>query len=208
VLVPGEGWHLAQGVEAAVNFEGKGGQWKARGSPGRKYVTDRTLGTLTLIEQQGKSRPRRLLLDSTLKQPMTVAVSLDGLWLAVAESGDHVGYSYRIEADGRVSGKRRFYSLQVPEEANDSGIVGWVMDREGRLYAATHLGVQILDRNGRVRAILPVPGGAAAGIAFGGADFKTLYIKGAYGDVHSRRLTIPGLAPGTIPMSLPDGNAG
>jgi sugar lactone lactonase YvrE len=50
------------------------------------------------------------------------------------------------------------------------------MDREARLYAATHMGVQVFDRNGRVRVILHVPGSEVTNLRFGGINFGTLPI--------------------------------
>ena len=41
-------------------------------------------------------------------------------------------------------------------------------DTDGNLYVATPIGVQVCDHNGRVRAILPVPGRAVDFIAFSG----------------------------------------
>jgi sugar lactone lactonase YvrE len=39
------------------------------------------------------------------------------------------------------------------------------------------LGVQVFDRNGRVAAVLPLPGNAAGtSLCFGGHDFDTLYV--------------------------------
>ena len=54
------------------------------------------------------------------------------------------------------------------------GIIGLAFDTDGNLYAATSMGIQIADQNGRVRAILrnPVPGQPTA-FAFSG---HTLYI--------------------------------
>jgi sugar lactone lactonase YvrE len=82
------------------------------------------------------------------------------------------------------------------------------MDREGRLYAATRLGVQVFDRNGRVRAILPVPGGAAVDLKFGGESLETLYVNSTDGKIYRRRFKVPGIAPGAAPIELPPGNPG
>ena len=40
----------------------------------------------------------------------------------------------------------------------------WI-DR-GTPYVATHVGVQVFDRNGRSRGILPLPGGTATSVNF------------------------------------------
>ena len=39
-------------------------------------------------------------------------------------------------------------------------------DTLGNLYVATAIGVQVCDHNGRVRAILTLPGGAITGMSF------------------------------------------
>ncbi len=62
------------------------------------------------------------------------------------------------------------------------------MDRNGRAYVATRMGVQVFDRNGRVAGIIPLPGNAAAtSLCFGGHDFDTLYVAGG-GKVYRRKL--------------------
>jgi len=150
----------------------------------------------------------RTLLDSGLNHPSGIALSPDGLWLAVAEGGSHWGYSYRVSPDGRVGDKQRFYHFEVPDEADDSGCGAWAMDVEGRLYAATRMGVQTFDRNGRVRAILPVPGGGVTGLAFGGAHFDTLYVCCADHRIYRRKLRVAGAPPWGAPIALPDWTAG
>jgi gluconolactonase len=49
------------------------------------------------------------------------------------------------------------------------------VDREGRLYVATRMGIQFCDQPGRVNGIIPTPNGKVANIAFGGENFDTLY---------------------------------
>jgi sugar lactone lactonase YvrE len=146
---------------------------------------------------------RKAVLDSGLNHPSAIAISPDGLWLAVAEHRTHWGFSYRVQPDGTVQDKQRFYWFHAPDSAEDSGVQSWVMDREGRLYAATRLGVQVFDRNGRVRAILPLPAGEATGLAFGGADFETLYVGGADHKIYRRRLKVQGARSWAAPSVLP-----
>jgi hypothetical protein len=143
--------------------------------------------TLWLIHPGGE----KIKLDHGLKQATGVALSPDGLWLAVAEHGSQRGYSYRVERDGKVSNKEPFYWFHVPDGATDSGASAWCMDRDGRLYAATRLGVQVFDRNGRVRCILPVPGGAVTGLCFGGPNLETLYVSAA-DRIYRRSLRVAG----------------
>jgi len=69
------------------------------------------------------------------------------------------------------------------------------------------MGVQIFDRNGRVRAILQVAGHQLAGTCFGGADMQTLYV--STGDaIYRRKLKSVGFAQSGPPIVLPEGSAG
>jgi sugar lactone lactonase YvrE len=161
-------------------------------------------GKVWMLKPDGKAT----LLDSGLRDPGALAFTPDGQWLAVAESNSHWGYSYRIREDGTVEDKQQFYWFHVPDSAEDSGVRGWVMDRDGRLYAATRMGVQVFDRNGRVRAILPGPGGELLGISFGGSEFDTLYITCADGKIYGRKIKARGVLPWAAPIDLPPGAAG
>jgi gluconolactonase len=73
---------------------------------------------------------------------------------------------------------------------------------------ATRMGVQVFDRNGRVAAILPLPGNvAASSLCFGGNNFDTLYVAGG-GKVYQRKLRIEGAPPSAAPFKLPPWGAG
>jgi gluconolactonase len=174
---------------------------------GAVYVTESRedgKGRLWIIRPSGE----RSLLDTDLDSPAAIALSPDGLWLAVAEHDTHWGISYRVEPGGSLLHKQKFYWFHIPDTADDSGVRAWVPDIDGRLYAATRMGVQVFDRNGRVRAILPLPGGAATGLAFGGADFKTLYVACADGRLYRRRVAVAGFPSGAAPIELPEWHFG
>ncbi len=173
------------------------------------YVTepgsgDGLQGKVWLIKAGGE----KTVLDSGLNHPSGIALSPDGLWLAVAEGSSHWGYSYRVASDGGVKDKQRFYRFEVPDDGDDSGAGAWAMDVEGRLYAATRMGVQTFDRNGRVRAILPVPGGEVTGLAFAGADRDVLYVSCADHRLYRRKLGVQGAVPWGSPIKLPTWGAG
>lgn len=187
---------IAQGIEAQhliVTHDNK--LYVTESSSQRKNDIDK----LWLIRSSGE----KVLLDGELKNPSGVALSPDGLWLAVAENNTHWGYSYRVNPDGSVQDKQRFYWFHVPDTANDSGARAWAMDRDGRLYAATRMGVQVFDRNGRVRAILPLPGGEVTGLSFGGANFDTLYVSCADHKLYRRKLKVAGAPSWASPIVLP-----
>jgi enterochelin esterase-like enzyme len=206
ILQPGASWERVNGADPALRTMVVNPRFtRALGIDGREYESDSRLGTVSLVRGNTKSRT---VLDTDLKGPTGIAVSPDGVWLAVAESKTHWGFSYRIQPDGTIQDKQRFYWFHVPDDADDSGAGSWVMDREGRLYAATRMGVQVFDRNGRVRAILPGPGGALRDLSFGGPELDWLYVRATDGSTYRRKMKVPGVAPGAIPIELPAWGAG
>lgn len=170
---------------------------------GRLYATDAEAGQVWLVRRDGT----KTLLDEGLQRPSGIALSPDGLWLAVMESRTHWGYSYRVKSDGTIELKQRFYWLHVPDWADDSGAGSVCTDRDGRPYVATHLGVQVLDRNGRSRGILPLPSGKPTSVTFGGAMFDTLYVISG-GQLYYRKMKAVGSPPFAAPIKLPPSGAG
>jgi hypothetical protein len=69
----------------------------------------------------------------------------------------------------------------------------------------------VLDRNGRTRAILPLPGAdgnpAAEAVAFGGEAFDTLFALSG-GKLYTRKLRASGLPPAAPFRKLPPWGAG
>jgi gluconolactonase len=155
-----------------------------------------------------RANAERIQLDQDLKGESGVALSPDGLWLFVTQRQSRAGLSYRVHPDGTLDAREEFYDFYVPGWADDSGAGQIAMDRDGRAYVATRLGVQVFDRNGRVAAILPLPGNSrAASVCFGGRDFDTLYVASG-GQVYRRKLHITGAPPWATPAKLPPWGAG
>ena len=170
---------------------------------GDVYVATRA-GEVWRIRASGE----KARLDQGLNSPSGIAFSPDGLWLFVAQSRSRWGYSYRVQPDGALDSREPFYDFWVPDSADDSGAGAVWMDRAGLAYVATRSGVQIFDRNGRVVAVLPLPGSEpAAGICFGGKDFDTLYVLGG-GRIYKRKLRRTGAPPWYPPIALPAWSAG
>ncbi len=175
---------------------------------GNIYVTESNdavaySGKVWLIRPHGE----KTVAGEGLNGPAGISLSPDGLWLCAAENRGHHGYSYRVQPNGELQLGEPYYWFHVPDTANDSGVSQVCMDRDGYAYAATRMGVQIFDRNGRVRAILPITGHQLAGICFGGADMQSLYV--STGDaIYRRKLKSVGFAPSAAPIVLPEGSAG
>jgi gluconolactonase len=237
VLQPGEDWQVAaEGCPAglAANPQGQisypdaqpspcggtaGAEPFAFGADGTLHransvrnITIRNNGDAYAVTQSElwliRATGERVRLDQDLKGASGVALSPDGLWLFVAQSLSRSGLSYRVRPDGTVDAREPFYDFYVPVWADDSGAAGIAMDKDGRAYVATRAGVQIFDRNGRVAAILPLPGNAAAtNLCFGGRSFDTLYVAGG-GKVYRRKLHVEGAPPWAPPSKLPPWGAG
>ena len=172
-------------------------------SAGNLYATEAAAGKVWLIKPDGA----KTLLDEGLKSPTGIALSPDGLWLAVMESKTHWGYNYRVKSDGTIELKQRFYWFHVPDWADDSGADNVCMDRDGHPYVATHMGVQVFDRNGRSRGILPLPSGEATSVCFGGPKFDVLYVTSG-GKLYRRHMKAAGAPAFIAPIKLPHWGAG
>jgi sugar lactone lactonase YvrE/enterochelin esterase-like enzyme len=160
---------------AKVIADGIRGHGAAVDAKGNLYVTEPGASEadgsrVWLVTPAGEKR----VVDSGLKVAAGVTFTCDQAFLCVSDSRTHWVYSYRIEPDGGLADKQRFYYLHVPDAHDDSGADGMCVDRNGRLYVATRLGIQVCDREGRGTCIIPTPNGKVSGICFGGAAFDTL----------------------------------
>jgi enterochelin esterase-like enzyme len=208
ILLPGESWTRADGCPAGaatLSVDAQGTVTARAAAPdapaqtcllpnGDRYEADPRTGTIILAQADGARRT----VAERLVAPGGLAVTPDGKWLAAIESRTHWGSSFRIEPDGALTCGQRFYWFHVPDADEDLGSGHCAFDADGRLYVATRLGVSVLDRNGRTRAILPLPNAdghpAALAVAFGGDAFDTLFVL-SDGNLFKRKLRVSGLPP-------------
>jgi sugar lactone lactonase YvrE/enterochelin esterase-like enzyme len=139
------------------------------------------------ISPKGEKR----VVDTGLKFSNGVTLSPDQSLLYVADTRTHWVYSYQIQPDGSLAAKQRYYHLHVPDTADDSGADGMRVDRDGRLYVATRMGIQVCDQAGRVNCIIPTPNGKIANLCFGGENGETLFATCA-DRVFKRKLKVKG----------------
>jgi gluconolactonase len=139
-----------------------------------------------------KPNGEKTVVDTGLKYANGVTLSPDQTLLYVADYRSHWVYSYFIKADGTLDLKQRFYWLHVPDTSDQSNADGIRVDRDGRLYVATAMGIQVCDQAGRVQCIIPTPNNRLSNLTFGGPHFDTLYA--TCGDrVYKRKLKIIGV---------------
>jgi gluconolactonase len=106
-----------------------------------------------------------------LLQPNGIVGTPDGKTLFVADIEGNKTWSYTINKDHTLSGKRLFCEL---------GSDGMTIDTKGNIYL-TGKGVTIFDKNGKQTAHIDVPEDWTANVCFGGKDMKDLYITASKG---------------------------
>lgn len=121
-----------------------------------------------------------------------ITLSPDQTLLYVSDRNSHWIWSYQVQADGSVKHGQQYYWLLTPDDREGSDAGSMCVDRDGRLYVATNLGIQVCDQAGRVNCIFPLP--EATGVSdlcFGGEGGDTLYAYGG-GQLFRRKLAIHG----------------
>ena len=149
------------------------------------------------------------MIDEGLASASGIAFSPDGGLFFVAEKTTKWIYSFVVPQDSSFRDKQPFYWLHMTDIPNDSGAEDLAVDTHGNLYAATRMGIQVCDQNGRVRAILPLPApaGPARSLCFGGEHFDELYVTDGT-RIFVRRLKLPGYPPWSKPIAVASQGAG
>jgi gluconolactonase len=156
-------------------------------------------GKIWLIRPGGQP----VAVDSGLKFVNGLCLTPDQTQLYVAESASHWIWVYSVMPDGTLANKQRFGWLHVPDDKENAWPDGLKCDRDGLVYVATNMGIQVLDQLGRVNAILPTPpGGQPSNLCLGGKSFDVLYVS-AVGKVWRRRLKTRGCNPFEAPVRAP-----
>ncbi len=159
-------------------------------------------GNIYITAPDGSEKPSKLYLirpngekivvDEGSKFANGLTLTPDQTQLYVTESTTHWVWIYQIQADGTLSSKQRFGWLHSKDSDGNSWADGIKCDKDGKIYVATNLGIQILDQLGRVNAIIPMPTGGAANLCFGGKDFDTMYVA-CFGKVFKRKFKTRGV---------------
>jgi gluconolactonase len=158
---------------------------------GGVYVTHPGGGANTSLVWYISPKGEKKVVDKGLKFANGITLSPDQSLLYVADYRSHWVYSYQVQPDGSLTDKQKFFHLHTPDTADDSGADGIRVDRDGRLYVATYMGIQVCDQAGRVNCIIPTPNGRIANLTFGGENFDTLCA--TCGDkVYKRKVKVKG----------------
>jgi len=114
--------------------------------------------------------------DTTIKFPTGLAYRPDQWLLSVADGHSKWAHSFQIKPDGSLTNGERFFWLHVGDWDDDAGAEAVCYAKEGQMFVATRIGIQVCADDGPTQVILPMPDRSRVmGVCFGGADFTTLY---------------------------------
>lgn len=166
---------------------------------GNIYVTEPGQKRVWLVTRDGQKR----IVDEGLRFPNGVRLSPDQSLLYVADMQGQFVWSYQIRDDGSLAFKQRYYHLHLADGSTQSGADGMTLDREGRLYVTTELGIQFCDQAGRVNGIISKPQRAwISNAVIGGPNLDELYVTSS-DKVYKRRVRVKGVLSAQPPIKPP-----
>jgi gluconolactonase len=115
-----------------------------------------------------------------ITNPNGIQMSPDERTVYVNDTRGEYLIAMDVKPDGTLGSKRnfaRYEGVQRTEAGLVSGADGLAVDNDGRVYAATGIGVQVFNPKGQHLGTIPLSR-APQNLAFSGPDKKTLYIVG------------------------------
>lgn len=140
---------------------------------GGVYYTDPVNKKVWYITPLGEKH----VVDLGIDRPNGVILWPDGGTLVVADTlGPHL-WTFRVEPNGALAHKQPYYTLRMTPGQTGSGADGMTVDTDGRLYVATHAGLQVFDPTGRMSGVILKPQNKfLSNATFGGPKFDWLYV--------------------------------
>lgn len=143
----------------------KRGQKVADGLTAFEAVQELADGRLVVLSRKAKSRGKVVVVSAGCR---SLAVSPDYRLCVTGESDSHHLINSILTPDGELLYSEPFYYLHDTTNETKQQPANMAFDEAGNLYVATAMGVQVVDHNGRVRAILSLPAGRVESLAFSG----------------------------------------
>ena len=142
------------------------------------------------------------VVDEGIARPNGIVLSPDQTLLYVADTSGRFVFSFQIAPDGSLRHRQPYFHLHEPDDS-PSNADGLAVDRDGRLYVASAMGVQICDQPGRVNAILPKPQPSwLSNVDFGGPGMDELFVT-ARDKVFKRKMKVKGMRSADPPSKPP-----
>ena len=138
---------------------------------------------------------RTVQVASGIERPNGIQLSPDERVLYVNDTEGEYLIAFDVQPDGSLRNRRNFFKyLGVTKEPERivSGADGMTIDSEGRIYATSNRGVEVLSPQGELLGTIPVGTSGGRGpqnVAFSGRDKKTLYIVGRGGIFKAQMLS-------------------
>lgn len=144
------------------------------------------------------------VVDSGISKPNGIALSNDGGTLAVSDYGGEFTWMFRVGPNGELDSKMptmpmrlaiddkgEFKFNEAPPYITASRGDGLSIDKKGRYYVTSSLGVQIFDPTGRPSGVLPTPNPKQplTTCALAGSDHSTLYVANGT-TIYKRKLAV------------------
>jgi gluconolactonase len=126
------------------------------------------------------ARGKAIQIAAGIERPTGITLSRDERTLYVNNTAGEYLLAFDVQADGTVRNRRNFAAYEGVTKTGTafaSGADGLAIDSEGRLYAATTIGVQVFSPVGQHLGTIPLSR-APQNLAFAGPDKKTLYVVG------------------------------
>ncbi|MBM83281.1 MAG: hypothetical protein CMJ78_22195 [Planctomycetaceae bacterium] len=142
-------------------------------SSGGIYFTDPPEGKVHYITPDGKRR----VVASDMKPNGVILWANEGTLVVTDAVLPHL-WTFRVEADGSLSHKERYYMpLQLTTSSKRPGSDGMTIDNAGRLYVTTRAGLQMFDPTGRMGGVIAKPQPTSlSNVCFGGPGLRYLYV--------------------------------
>lgn len=155
---------------------------------GGVYVTDMGGNQVWYVAPDGSKR----VVASGFK-PNGLTLWPDGGTLVVADWDQPYLRTFRVESDGSLKFGEKYYGpLQMPSGQPMPGSDGMTVDDAGRLYVATHAGLQMFDPTGRPCGSIVKPQTKfLSNVKFGGPNFDTVYVTSS-DRIYKRKLKTTG----------------
>ncbi len=131
------------------------------------YITETRSQKITRINIKSQEATA---VDTGITRPNGIALSGDGGTLAVSDAGGENVWTFRVNADGSLDAKMPTMTMRLPIDPmgefrfnepppyqTASRGDGMAVDKSGRYYVTSAVGVQVFDPTGRLCGVLPKP---------------------------------------------------
>ena len=142
-------------------------------SKGEIYFTDPPKGQVWFINARGEKR-----VVARDLQPNGIVLWPDEATIVITETSAPFLWTFRVETDGSLNFRERYYQpVRLRPDATTPGSDGMTMDKDGRLYLASYVGLQMFDPTGRPSGTILKPQEKfLSNVTFGGPKFAYLYV--------------------------------